>query len=189
VSSADDIRQECWTKATHCLATSYIFQLKSKKYGDYQRYNNILGLIVPLSIGAVAGTYGSQTEHLKWALIIAAPFSIAQVIISGLALANKWESNLSYSLESQTENRLLSEDYKSLAKYPPEIYSDLKHKFELLTTKDNERTKQDEKITFSDKENRKGLRYSLMILQIQCAVCSVKPTSMSPTDCTNCGSF
>lgn len=185
MQTLEQIRQDSWEKAIHCLATSYIFQQKSIRYGNYLRYNSILGLIVPLLLGAVAATYGANSDYLKLGLIIVAPFSVAQVIISGLALANKWEQNLSYSLESQTENRILSDDFKSIAKYPPSGLTEAQHKFDLLITKDNERTKQDEKVVFGDKENRKGLRYALMILQISCVVCQTKPLSMTSSDCTN----
>lgn len=187
--TSDQIRQDCWTKAINCLATSFIFQHKAKKYGDYLRYNSILGLIIPILIGSIAATYGTNSPSLKWALIIAAPFSILQAILSGLALANKWESNLSYSLESQTANRELSDNFAELAKYPPSDIYDLQKKNEVLITIDKERTKQDEKVHFSDKENRKGMRYALMILQINCAVCGHKPINMTPTECTNCGKF
>lgn len=187
--TSDQIRQDCWNKSIHCLATSYIFQRKAKKYGDYLRYNSILGLIIPILIGSIAATYGASSPSLKWILIIAAPFSILQAIISGLALANKWEGNLSYSLESQTANRELSDKFKELAKYSANDINELQKKSELLFTIDNERTRQDEKVHFSDKENRKGMRYALMILQINCIICGIIPQRMNSTECTNCGKF
>lgn len=185
----DQIRQDCWEKATNCLATSYIFQQKALKYEKFLRVNSILGIIIPLTIGAIASTYGNGSQYLNMSLIIASPFLIAQVVLSGISLINKWDHNLSYSLESQTANRILSDKFKKLAKYPSVNESEILQKFEILVKEDNERTRQDEKIKFSTVENRKGLRYSLMILKINCAICNVTPQNMEATNCTNCGKF
>ncbi|WP_241285517.1 mobilome CxxCx(11)CxxC protein [Chryseobacterium arthrosphaerae] len=186
---SDQIRQECWEKATHCLATSYVFQQKAINYEKNLRINSMFGIIIPLAIGAIATTYGNNSNYLKTALFISSPFLVIQAILSGISLINKWDHNLSYSLESQTANRILADKFKNLAKYPPSDELELKQKFDILTTEDNERTKQDEKIKFSIRENRKGLRYALMILRINCTICNSTPQNMEPTQCTNCGKF
>lgn len=185
----DLIRQECWEKAIHCLATSYVFQQKAINYEKRLRVNTILGIIIPLAIGAIATTYGTNSEYLKISLLISSPFLVIQAIFSGISLINKWDHNLSYSLESQTANRILADKFKNLAKYPPIDELELKQKFDIFITEDNERTKQDEKIEFSTKENRKGMRYALMILRIDCTICNTIPQNMEPNQCTNCGKF
>ena len=183
------IRQNCWEKAIQCLGTSYIFQVKAKEYAKYLKYITILGIIVPLITGGIAMGYGQYSQYLSYFLVIAVPLSIFQVILSSIALIYKWEDNLSYSLESQSENRKLSEDFKQLAENTSITSAELEHKFELFKTMDDARSKQDEKITFSSKENCKGMRYALKIFQIECAICKKVPIDMEPTNCDNCGKF
>lgn len=189
MNKQEQIRQDCWSKAINCLATSYIFQNKALSYGKYLRYINLLGIIVPLIIGGIAMGYNEESEYLKYAVWVATPLSLIQLTLSGIALIFKWESSLSYSLESQAENRILSDEFRELARYPPNDITELERKYELLITRDNERIKQDEKVEFSSKENCKGMRYALKILQINCPVCGDTPKSMQATDCDNCGKF
>lgn len=186
---SDLIRKECWEKAFHCLATSYIFQKKAERLEKYLRYNTILGLVVPLFIGGVAATYGGNSNYLTLTLSVAAPFSIAQLILSGIALANKWDSSLSYSLESQSENRTLYESFQKLGKYPPTNDNELEKQFDIICIRDSDRTRQDEKVTFSEKENRKGMRYALWILRKECASCRLVPENMIASTCDTCGNY
>lgn len=179
---------ECQNNALHCLGTSYVFQKKAQWYEKLLRYNTILGLLLPLTIGAIALSYADNPKLLKTALILAAPFSVVQIILSGLALANKWDSKLSYSLESQSANRILYDKYRSL----PNLQSnnpDLNHLFELIRVEDGERTKQDERITVKSKETRMGMRYALFIMQRICVGCLKIPESMDPSQCSVCGKF
>ncbi len=185
----EEIRQECWDKSLHALGTSYVFQLKTKFYKIWIRIITILGLVVPLLLGATAAAYGQKSEILGIAIVIAAPITIFQIVLSGISLASKWDDQLAYSLESQTENRIISEEYESLAKYPPSTVDELEKMFSIIKTKDEARIRQDEKINFSAKENRKGMRYALWIRKKQCATCKTIPLSMTPTKCETCGNF
>lgn len=186
---AIQIRQNCHKKAIYCLGTSYIFQEKAKRYARYLKWISILGIIVPLITGGIAMGYGQYSQYLSYFLAIAVPLSIFQVILSSIALIYKWEDNLSYSLESQSENRKLSEDFKQLAKNTSITGIELEHKFELFSTMNDARSQQDEKITFSSKEDCKGMRYALKIFQIECPICKKVPIDMEPTNCDNCGKF
>ena len=188
-TKTDQIRQDCRDKALHCLGTSYVFQKKAERLEKLSRLISLLGVIVPLLIGGVATTYGFNTQILKWAIWIVAPISLFQLLLSGISLVNKWDSQLSYALESQSENRILSEQYQKLTKFPPSTEVELEKQFDVLSAKDSERTKQDEKVNFSDKENRMGMRYGLMILQRQCVSCKEIPLYMTPTECLVCGKF
>lgn len=188
-NTADQIRTECWDKAIHALGTSYVFELKAKFYKKWIRIITILGLIVPLLLGATAGAYGANSSILTLAIAITAPISIFQVVLSGISLASKWDDQLAYSLESQSENRIIAEEYEDLAKYPPSDIIELKRRFDIIRTKDDARIKQDEKISFSVRENRKGMRYALWIRKKECGTCKIVPTSMTPSDCETCGKF
>lgn len=185
----DTIRRNCWNKAIYCLGTSYIFQEKAKKYGKYLRWINVLGIMVPLLAGAIAMGYGQYSQYLQYFLIIAIPLSLAQVALSSLALIGKWGDSLSYALESQSENRKLAEEFRHLAENPPNDISVLEQEFRILNVRDDGRSRQDEKITFSNKEERKGMRYALKMLQLECAICKKVPIDMNPTNCDNCGKF
>lgn len=187
--TADQIRTECWNKSFHALGTSYVFELKSKFYKKWIRIITILGLVVPLLLGGTAAAYGASSEILSIAIAITAPFSILQIILSGISLASKWDDQLAYALESQSENRVISDEYEDLAKYPPADLNEHIRKFDVIKAKDDARIKQDEKVSFSDKENRKGMRYALWIRKKQCASCNKVPLSMTPTDCEICGNF
>lgn len=187
--TSDQIRNECWDKAIHALGTSYVFEMKANFYKRWIRVITILGLVVPLLLGATAGAYGANSPTLTIAIAITAPISIFQVVLSGISLASKWDDQLAYSLESQSENRIIAEEYEDLAKYPPADQNELKRKFEIIKTKDDARIRQDEKVSFNIKENRKGMRYALWIRKKVCDTCKVVPSSMTPGDCETCGKF
>lgn len=95
---------------------------------------------------------------------------------------------LAYSLESFSANRQLYEKYVRLAKFETNL-ADLNKQFDLVTLEDSERTKQDEKIYFSDKDKRKGMRFGLYNMQRKCAICAEVPKSMKPSSCSTCGKF
>lgn len=173
----EQIRQECWDKAQQCLATHYIFRRKSEIYERYIRVNTLLGILTPLTLGAVIATYGLEGDFSKIALLVAGPLSIIQVILSGLAVVNKWDSLLSYSVESLTANRIAYDSFVRLAKYPPADFNQHKNEYEKLSIIASEREMQDEKIHFSPKEDRIGTRYALWIMQRTCPVCKKTPTS------------
>lgn len=185
----EQIRQECWDKSLHALGTSYVFELKTKFYKSWIRIITILGLVVPLLLGATVAAYGQKSGILGVAIAITAPITILQIVLSGISLAVKWDDQLAHSLESQTENRIISEEYENLAKYPPIEINELEKRFAIIKTKDDARIRQDEKISFSAKENRRGMRYALWIRKKECVTCKKVPLSMNPTDCETCGKF
>lgn len=183
------IQNECWVKLTHCLGTSYIFGEKAKKIKIFLKSISILGIVVPVLIGGVAATYGANSEYLIWALIITGPITITQLILSVLSLVLKQEDKLAYAMESQTDNRVLYEEYKRLAQNPLATAQAMQTTFDLINAKDQARTTQDEKYTFTERENRKGMRYALKITQRPCATCHKTPTNMTPSNCETCGNF
>ena len=189
MTKEEQIRQECWDKALHSLGTSYVFSLKANTYKRGIRIITALGVIAPLLLGATAAAFGLNSNLTTLALVITAPITIFQIVISGISLVYKWDDQLAYSLESQTDNRIISDQFQNLGKYSATTITELEKQFEILKARDNARTVQDEKIKFSDKENRKGMRYALMILQRACVKCKEVPTSMTETKCDICGKF
>jgi mobilome CxxCx(11)CxxC protein len=189
MTKEEQIRQECWEKSHNAIGTSYVFTQKAKKYKTIIRVITILGLVVPLLIGATVIAYGKNSNALNIALFITTPIACIQIVLSGISLGLKWDDLLAYSLESQTDNRIIFDDYQKLAKYSAINIYELEKEFEVIKAKDNARTTQDEKVTFTAKDNRKGMRYGLYILKKECATCKNIPQSMTPTKCDTCGNF
>ncbi len=189
MTKEDQIRQECWDKALHSLGTSYIFSLKASNFKMRIRLISVLGVIAPLLLGATAAAYGLDSKLTTLALSVTAPIAIFQIVFSGISLNYKWDDQFAYALESQTDNRIISEHFQHLGKYSASDINELEKQFEIWKAKDNARAVQDDKIKFTDKENRKGMRYALWIRQKECATCKTIPTSMTPTQCMTCGNF
>jgi mobilome CxxCx(11)CxxC protein len=185
----DQIKKECWDNSFHNLGTSYIFQERVKCYKILIKIITILGLAVPLILGGIVLSYGNKSIVLLIALLIAAPLSILQIALSGISLALGWDDKLAISLESQTDNRIIGEEFEKLAKFPPNNIDEFRMQFEIIKIKDQSRKNQDDKISFSNREIRKGMRYALWIRQKECATCKIIPVAMTPTNCKTCGNF
>ncbi len=186
---SEELRIECWNRALNARGTSYIFSIRADKYKRLIRLITVLGIIVPILLGGVVATYGAKSNVLIWTIVIAAPISVIQLLLSGVSLVYKWDDQLAYSLESQTDNRQLSEEYEALAKFPPPDLNVFKSDFQILKTKEAARTNQDDKVRFSDKENRRGMRYGLMIFKRECLGCKKQPLSLKPSECDICGNY
>jgi mobilome CxxCx(11)CxxC protein len=185
----DNLRQDCWNDALHSFGTAYIYSKRSKKIGNLLKANNFLGIIVPVVIGGIVTSYNVSTDALGVILIIAAPISVLQLILSLLSLTNKWDDSYSYYLESTNDNGQLSNDYNNLGKYPPDNKNDLKFKKDSINVKYQIRNTSDTKYPLSDKERREGMRYSLRNFQRTCAGCNIMPIDMESTNCGVCGNF
>lgn len=183
------LQQECWNNALHCLGTAKIFQDKAKWYKNWIRVITAFGIIVPLCIGAVAATYGANSQYLIWVLAVAGPLSIFQLVLSGISLVYRWDDMFAYCLEAQTDNNSLNEEFQALAKNPPDTLDKMQARFDVINTKSHARTVQDDKVDFTAKDNRKGMRFALWTMQRQCATCGQVPNSLKATNCDTCGNF
>ncbi|GGF49732.1 mobilome CxxCx(11)CxxC protein [Echinicola rosea] len=183
------LRRDAWDKAIHSFGKAYIFSKRAEFYNRWIRFVTILGIIVPVTIGATASGYGFNSEILKHTIAISIPLTILQLIISVFALVNNWSDYLSYSLEATNDYGNLSKAFKKLGKNPPKDIPDLKHQLELLETKYNSRSDQDSKYGPKERELRKGMRYALREFQRQCIGCKTTPLSVESTDCEVCGNF
>lgn len=189
IDEYNNLRQDCWNDALHSFGTAYIYSKRSRKIGKLLKINNFLGIIVPVVIGGIVTSYNVSADALQIILIIAAPISVLQLILSVLSLTNKWDDSYSYYLESTNDNGQLSNDYTNLAKYPPDHKNDLKSKKDLIDVKYQIRNTSDTKYQLSDMEKREGMRYSLRKFQRKCAGCAVIPVDMKSTTCGVCGEF
>ena len=187
MTKEEQIKIDCWDKSLHALGTSYVFSQKLKDYKTGIRIITVLVLVVPILLGGTVMAYGKDSCLLDILIAITAPVVVIHLVLAIISLIYKWDDKLAYSLESQTDNRIISEEYENLAKFLPTNINELEKRFEIIKTKDNARATQDEKISFSVKDNRKGMRYALWIRQKECATCKKIPPSMKPTDCETCG--
>lgn len=183
------IRREAWDKAVHSFGKAYVFGKRAEFYKKWIRFLTILGIIIPILIGAIATSYGLNSPILKNVINITIPVTIIQLIISVIAIVNNWNDYLSYSLEATNDYGNLSETFKKLGKNPPSGEQILEHKFEILDTKYLLRTEQDSKYGLKDRELRKGMRYALREFQRECVGCKEIPLSINSTDCEVCGNF
>lgn len=189
MATIQTIQQDCWDNSLHCIGTSYIFSLRAKSSKTTIRFMTVLGLIVPLMLGGTAAAYGQNSAILGFAISITAPVTIFQVVLFGISLVYKWDDKFSYSLESQTDNRVISEDFQNLAKNTASSLQQMQSDYNVIKAKEQGRTNQDDKYSFSKKENSKGMRYALWIMKRQCATCGQVPQSMTATKCETCGNF
>jgi mobilome CxxCx(11)CxxC protein len=189
MTKEEQIRTDCWDKSFHALGTSYVFSHKLKAYKMGLRIITVLVLVVPLFLGGTVMAYGEGSKILSILIVLTAPVVIIHLLMAIFSLIYKWDDKLAYFSESQSENRIISEEYENIAKYPPTDISELHKRFEVIKTKDNARAIQDEKYTFSDKDNRRGMRYALWIRKKECATCKIIPLTMTPSDCETCGNF
>lgn len=185
----EQIKKECWDKSINALGTSYIFSEKLKYYKIGIRIITVLVLVVPILLGGTVMAYGKNSCLLDILIAITAPVVIIHLLLAIISLIYKWDDKLAYSLESQTDNRIISEEYENLAKFSPTDINELEKQFQIIRAKDNARITQDEKISFNKKDNRKGMRYALWLRQKACATCNIIPSSMTPSDCETCGKF
>lgn len=183
------ILRDCRNNAIHCLGTSHILNKKAHWYKKLIRLTTVLGLITPLLIGGIALAYGANSAILILCIKIVSPVLIIQLILSGISLVYKWEDILTYSIESQNENKILADNYISLANKTNLVDEILDQEYQLIKVKDQSRTNQDSKVDFSEKEKRFGMRYALYIYGRECAICKEVPKTMKSTDCNTCGNF
>lgn len=185
----DNLRKDCWDNALHAFGTSYIFRTKAEKYKKLISSLKFFGLAVPVTVGLVALAYGYNSDLLKWTIFIATPLTIIQFFISLIATIKHWDSELSYSYESASENIEIAMRYESLAKYPPKVKDSFEKEIEILKTLQSSRDKQDDKHSVTEKDERKGMRYALRNYRRECSSCGKVPTSMIPSYCNVCGNF
>lgn len=185
----EQLRIDSWNNSIQAFGKSYIFSKRAQFYSNWNRFLAILGIVVPLTIGATASGYGFNSEILKNTIAISIPLSILQLIISAFALVNNWNDNLSYSLEAVNDYNSLSDNFKKLGKNPPTNFQEFSRTFEILETKLNSRTDNDSKYSIKERELRKGMRYALREFQKKCVGCNEVPLSISSSDCEVCGKF
>lgn len=185
----DRLRQDAWNNSLFSYGYGYLFSHRANKLKTRLNWITFLGIIVPILIGGIVTTYGTTSPILKYLLIITAPISIAQLVISVWSIVANWNSAYAYYLETSLDNYNLAEKYENLGKYPPKENEELKAELDKIDILRSIRDKQDSKYPLTDKEKRKGMRYALRKYKRECAGCEKIPTDMKSTKCGVCGNF
>ncbi|WP_394992674.1 mobilome CxxCx(11)CxxC protein [Emticicia sp.] len=181
------IRTDCWDKALDSFGYSYIYSKKIESLSKLLRWTKVLGILIPVLLGALLTSYISNKELLDLAIYITTPIAIAQLILSTyLTIIGADERANSYSIKS-AEYSLLNSEFEYLAKFPPADDIIFQNKYEVLLERERGISKTNNEV--SDKELRMGMRFGLRNYRRACAGCQKTPTSMIATDCDVCGNF
>lgn len=186
---ADKIKLESSDKAFHAFGYSYIFNRRIKWYLRYINALKFFGIVVPVTIGALAIGYKFVNDILVISIAIAIPATILQLILSTLSIVYKWDDELAYAFETNIDYNHLYDDYTNLYKFSPSDINELEKRFEVLNAKNKNRETHDSKHNITEKELRRGMRYSLREHKKECAGCKLIPTTMEATKCGVCGKF
>jgi mobilome CxxCx(11)CxxC protein len=173
----------------HSFGKAYLFEKRARHYERLISLLTVLGIIVPVSIGATVLGYGINNDFLKIIITFAIPVSIFQLLISIISVVYKWSDELSYANESAQEHYFLSDRFKKLSEFPADSFIENDHQFEIINTRLKSRIEQDSKHNIKDWELRMGMKYALREYQKECTGCNIIPISMEYTDCPVCGKF
>ena len=185
----ENVINDAWDNSLHSFGKSYIFSKRARFYMRWIRFVTILGIIVPVTIGATASGYGFNSYILKETITISIPLAILQLIISVFSLVNNWSDNLTYSIEASNDYNNLSDGFKKIAKSYTKNLTELSHQYEIINTKYTSRNDQDTKYVISERERRQGMRYALREFKRQCIGCNEIPVSLESTECSVCGRY
>ena len=184
----DEIRGSCWDKAVHTYATGHIFEDRARSLGRKTRSLEFLGLVVPVAMGGIVISFGTNFRYESITLAVAGILGTIQLIASVWALVASWRDNYAYAHESMNSNYRLAENFEELASNPPSK-PEAESKYQTLKAEDKVLRRRDQRQEITEKEKRKGMRAALRKYQRECAGCGEVPKSMSPSNCDVCGNF
>ena len=140
-------------------------------------------------IGAIALGYTQYPKVLTISIIIGTPLLIVQLIISAISLVYKWDDELAYAFEANNEYNTLYDEFIKLFKFTDTDNTILEKKYEVLFARLKARELQNIKHKLTEKELRKGMRFSLREHKKECYGCGQIPLDMYSTNCGICGKF
>ena len=180
---------DSWDRSLYCYGTAYILQYKIKWISILNTIIKFIGLAIPLVIGGVVISFGYEKNLMPVLLIILGVLSIIQLVVSLWALVDGWDKKIEIYTESKLKNAELSDLFKDVAQRYDQDKEKYENIFNELMIKDNIQRTSDNKIHFSDKEKRKGLRAGLYQFQRKCLSCNQIPKSLKASNCEICGNF
>ncbi len=183
------LRKLCWDRALTSYGTARIFEKRARRYKNLLRSLDFLGIIVPVFVGGIVLSFGTNLSLLPRILTIASILGMIQLVMSVLSLVMGWQDALVYSEGSVSTNYRLSREYEKLGTNPPNTFASFELQFSLLEKENQLQEETDNKQGVTEKEKREGMRAGLRQFQRQCAACGEIPQSMRPSDCDVCGNF
>jgi len=185
----NNLRNICWKKAVDCYGTASIFEKRVRKLKHKIRLLRFIGILVPLLVGGVVISFGSDYKHLEIIIYFAGFIGLLQLGLNLWSLVDRWDDNYAYYLKSMAINNDLSRDYESIAHEPPSDFKDFKWKHETLDAKDRIISETDNHHNIGEREKRYGMRVALRQFKRPCGGCGKVPQSLKPTKCPVCGNF
>ena len=180
---------ECTKFAINCFGTGSIFELRAQKLRWKTRWLTFLGIACPIAVGATAGAYSANSPATACVIGITTLISIPLAILSVWSLVAKWDDNLSYFVESKSDNYRLSTEFRRLSSDPNMNEAEFDTRFSILDAQAGIRKTADERFDFSQQEKNLGMRSGLRQYEYPCAGCKIVPRSLESTDCPICGQF
>ncbi|MCC5888895.1 MAG: hypothetical protein JJT88_20850 [Gammaproteobacteria bacterium] len=185
----DGERHSANNSALNCFGTGYLFEKRIVPLRFAIKSLSFLSLAGPLSIGALVLAVGTTGSIIFFALAAASTLSSVQVIVSLWALVANWQNNLSYYIESKSDNYRLADKFNGLANNVNLSDSKWRHQKDVLETMSEMRKDLDLRFDISDEEKRMGMRAALRRYQRPCVACSQVPVSLDSHNCDVCGNF
>ncbi|WP_215232092.1 mobilome CxxCx(11)CxxC protein [Dyadobacter linearis] len=184
---SDTIQADCWNRALDCFAYNYIYAGKLNKISPWLQWSKVLGIIVPVLIGAILTTYANDSKIIDLTIAITSPFAIAQLVVSTYITVSGLEEKAALFSSQTIQFSLLNSEFQSLGLTPLPSIDIYQARYEVL--KERERSLSVHHHQVSEEELRKGMRSGLRNYQRECAGCKTVPLSMISTNCPVCGNF
>jgi len=183
------MKADAWNKALESSGAAYIFEVRARRLGKRLNHLNLLGLAVPLTVGAIVLAYGAKANALIWLIPICSAIGVFQLVVFAWSLLARWVDRYQHSLQALVSNRSLAQKYESLAKEEPAGLLDYRHRLDVLDATDSAQRAEDYQQEIREAETRMGMHAGLRQYERECAGCHIKPIRMEPTDCGVCGDF
>lgn len=183
------LRSESHSNAFDCFGYGYIFEQRAKRLRRNLTLLQVLGVIVPATVGSILIGYGTKFKYLEAIISIAIFTSVIQFIISIWALIYKWDDELSYAYDAMQSYQSLYNRFSNLGKFPPPSYELLRVDYDLINADYITRNQLNTQHNIKEWEKRLGMHYSLREHKELCYGCQIKPLSMNSTNCYVCGNY
>src|ERR1700749_4889767 len=92
------MKADAWNKALESSCTAYIFEVRARRLGKRLNHLNLLGLALPLTVGAIVLAYGAKPNALIWLIPICSAIGVFQLVVFAWSLLARWVDRYQHSL-------------------------------------------------------------------------------------------
>ncbi len=181
------IIEDSWNRCLFCFGTAAILNNKIRKLRLGNKLIKFFGLGIPLIIGGVVTSFSLNASFLPILLIVLGGFAVIQLVLSLWSLIDGWDNKIEVFSESKVKNSDYYDQFKTIASNFDSDTTKYESLYKELKIYDDIQRKSDEKICFSNKDKRFGMRAGLFQLQKECVSCKKIPDIKKPTKCSVCG--